>query len=380
MNRSRYLVINMKRKIIDPALASALLAFGLCAASAALALMPAAGQSVQQPSASASSRAGAEQDRYQLAAEYSKTINGRSVLVLKGGQIVFEQYHNGHSADTPHRLASGTKSFAGAMAVAAIADGLLKLDEPVAETITEWRSDARKAKITIRQLLSLTSGLEPGTNGRPPSYARAIEAAALHDPGSRFAYGPAPFQIFGEVMRRKLAASGRKEDPLQYLERRIFNPIGLKYARWTRAADGNPQLPAGAFLTAREWAKFGLLVMNKGKWEGRQIIPAKLLAECFNGSQANPAYGLTFWLNRPGLGAQASEPGETAQNNRRRQSGAGIYLGGLRDLVMAAGAGKQRLYIIPSRDLVIVRQGEGGPFDDAQFLARLLDGREPAEQ
>ncbi len=177
-----------------------------------------------------------------------------------------------------------------------------------------------------------------------------------------------------------VAAAGRKEDPLQYLERRIFNPIGLKYARWTRAADGNPQLPAGAFLTAREWAKFGLLVMNKGKWEGRQIIPAKLLAECFTGSQANPAYGLTFWLNRPGLGAQASEPGETAQNNRRRQSGAGIYPGGPRDLVMAAGAGKQRLYIIPSRDLVIVRQGEVGPFDDARFLARLLDGRAPAEQ
>jgi CubicO group peptidase (beta-lactamase class C family) len=67
-------------------------------------------------------------------------------------------------------LASGTKSFAGVLAAAAQEDKILKLDERVSETITEWKSDKEKSKITIRQLLTLTSGLDTGQNGRPPNY------------------------------------------------------------------------------------------------------------------------------------------------------------------------------------------------------------------
>ena len=225
------------------------------------------------------SASGPELARYQLAADYSRNNRGLSVLVIKGDKVVFEQYDKGYSADTPHMLASGTKSFVGVMAVAAVEDRLLKLDELVSDTITEWKSDGRKSKITISQLLHLVSGIGGGTLGRPPDYADAITAQADFEPGTKFQYGPAPFQIFGEVMRRKLAS--RKEGPLDYLKRRILDPIGLKVSFWQLGSDGNPHLPSGAFLKASEWAKFGIFLKNGGKWNGKQLVPKKLLDLCF---------------------------------------------------------------------------------------------------
>ena len=75
------------------------------------------------------------------------------MLVYHRDELVFEEYFNGWSADQPHRLASGTKSFSGAMLAAAAEDGLLTLDEKVVETITEWKNDPRKSQVTIRHLL-----------------------------------------------------------------------------------------------------------------------------------------------------------------------------------------------------------------------------------
>ncbi len=313
-----------------------------------------------------------ERARFQLAAAYSEEYRGLSVLILKGDKIIFEQYQNGHSNERSHMLASGTKSFVGVMAMAAVEDKLLKLEEKVSDTITEWKTDPRKSRITINELLHLVSGIGGGTLGRPPVYADAIKFEAVYEPGAKFQYGPAPFQIFGEVMRRKLLS--RKESPLDYLKRRILDPIGLKVSFWQRGADGNPHLPSGAFMTAREWAKFGVFIKNGGKWNGKQILDKKLLAQCFAGSKANPAYGLTFWLNAKGTGGRDEEDGMRVRETDRI-SREGIYAKGPRDLVMAAGAGQQRLYIIPSLDLVIVRQGRISRFNDAEFLARLLDGK-----
>jgi CubicO group peptidase (beta-lactamase class C family) len=314
-----------------------------------------------------------QQERFKLAAEYSEDTRGLSVLVIKGDKVIFEQYQNGHSADRPHMLASGTKSFVGVMAMAAVEDKLLKLDERVADTITEWKTDPRKSRITISELLHLISGIGGGNLGRPPAYASAIAAAAAYEPGTKFQYGPAPFQIFGEVMRRKLLS--RKEGPLDYLKRRILDPIGLKVSFWQMGVDGNPHLPSGAYLTASEWAKFGIFIKNGGKWNGKQIVSRKLLEQCFQGSKVNPAYGLTFWLNHPGAGPIGDDDDDAPLRTRDLIGRDGIYANGPADLVMAAGAAQQRLYIIPSLDMVIVRQGRISRYNDAEFLARLLDGK-----
>ena len=313
-----------------------------------------------------------------LAAEYSGVHKGVALLVLVHGQVLFEDYPHGN-ADRAHELASGTKSFAGLLALAAVADGLLHLDEPVGDTIPEWHTDPRKAQITVRQLLQLTSGLESGGKpGKVPTYADALHVRTVHAPGEKFLYSSASFQVFGEVLRRKLAP--RHADPLAYLQDRIFEPIGLRLGHWRRGTDGQPQFSSGAALSAREWAKFGELVRRDGFWHEHAVLPAHLLHECFRGSPDNPGYGLTWWLN-------AALP-DTPRNRQRRLT---FGLDDLtrepvvpRDLAFAAGAGKQRLYVSREKHLVVVRQaggilealanGERGGFSDREFLRLLLGG------
>lgn len=291
---------------------------------------------------------------YEAAASYLESCNGHALLVYEQGRLVFERYFHGHTADTPHLLASGTKSFVGVLAVAAQEDGLLRLDEKLGDTLTEWRTDPQKKDLTIRQLLSLSSGLAGGGIGQVPSYRQAIATAQVTaPPGQRFQYGPIPYQVFGELLRRKLVADGRARDPLDYLQQRILTPIGLRYDRWREDGDGLPHLPSGAYLTAREWAKFGLLVLNQGQWQGKPVVKAESLAECFKTSPANPNYGLTFWRAQP----DDPEP----------------------DLVMAAGLGKQKLFILPSRQLLIVQFANAERrYQERRFLDLALGRTPPA--
>ncbi|MBI3525688.1 MAG: serine hydrolase [Betaproteobacteria bacterium] len=307
---------------------------------------------------------------YQQAAAYSREHRGLSMVVVKDGQIVFEDYPDGHSAQDANLIYSGTKSFSCAIAVAAIEDQLLSFDEPVAQTITEWQADTQKARITIRQLLSLTSGIDSGRGlvHRVPSYADAVMRPMLYPPGTVFQYGPAPFQVFGELMQRKLAARG--ESPREYLTRRVLSPIGLEVDSWKTGPDGKPRLSGGASMPAREWAKYGQLILNHGRWNGRQILDKDLLAECFRGAGTNPGYGITFWLPVAG--------GTNSKGHSADQSAAKFKAIGVSDpIIKAAGAGGQKLYIIPSRNLVVVRQAShlplwGRGYEDAEFLSPIL--------
>jgi CubicO group peptidase (beta-lactamase class C family) len=318
-------------------------------------------------------------ERHKLAAEYSAGRRGVSLLVMVAGEVVFEDYPNGGGADRAHELASGTKSFNGPLVAAAIEDKLIaSWDERVADTITEWKVDERRGKITLRQLLSLTSGIAGGGIARPPAYSEAIATEAEADAGERFQYGPAPFQIFGELLRRKLKT--KNEGVLEYLERRIFDPIGLAHGVWRKDKDGNPHLPSGASLTAREWAKFGELIRHSGKWKEKQLVPQKELDACFTGSKANPAYGLTWWLKRPV--DEATLQRIALLRRATDLVGAKTALPG--DLVFAAGAGDQRMYVSRQHKLVIVRQATGileallggrrQDFSDTELLSRLLLG------
>lgn len=293
---------------------------------------------------------------FEKAAEISRAASGISMLVMEAGKIVFEEYPNGGSADKATELASGTKSFSGVLALCAQRDGLLKLDDKVSDTLTEWRADDRKA-ITIRQLLSLSSGMPGGTIGRVPSYADAILQKSVAAPDTRFIYGPVPFQCFGELLRRKL--SSQKLSVGEYLEKNILKPAGVKCDRWRRDNDDNIQLPSGAFLTAREWAKFGEWI----RLDTQGALPKKDLSELFRSSATRPGYGMTWWLPSKGpVGVSLLKQSATSNT---------IPV----EIWEAAGAGGQRLYIVPSRRLVVVRQASvrlKDDFSDPDFLTALL--------
>jgi CubicO group peptidase (beta-lactamase class C family) len=287
------------------------------------------------------------------------------------GKVVFERYDNGGAADRVQMLASGSKSFVGLAAIAAVQDKLLKLDDPVAESITEWKDDPKKAKITYRQLLTLTSGLTAGERGhaaKAPAWKDIAGKPMKGMPGDQFEYGAYHLNSFAYALERKLG----KETFEAYLKRCILDPIGVKVEWRFRCEDGRPQVGGGAFATARDWTKFGEFVRQGGKFEGKEVVDAKLLAECFQGTPHNPAYGLTWWLKK-----------EVTLEHRRKIPILSHEWGDVAnaqwlpaDLVAACGAGKQRLFVIPSLKLVVVRQGRPSRgFSDIEFLSLLLRGK-----
>lgn len=317
--------------------------------------------------------------QFERAVAYASRTDGEAVLVMHRGRIIRERYLAGGSASKVMMLASGSKSFVGVGALAAAADGLLRLDQPAAELLPEWKSDAGKSRVTVRQLLSLEGGIEsgnPGTGcGGPRStWADAVAAPSQVEPGTRFRYGPYPFTAIGAAIERV----NSRESFDAYLERRIFSPLGLKVAWRMTCGDGKPQLAGGAAMNARDWATFGDMIRRGGMHGSTRIVPADLVAQLFRPTSVNPAYGMSWWLRdaafqtNPAMGAAGiGANGGAAKANADASSADWLP----RDLVMAAGAGKQRLYLIPSQELVVVRMGPvrgGRAFRDDEFLAALL--------
>ena len=314
-------------------------------------------QEIQKPTAN--------ELNFAAAAEFSEENAGLAVLIYDDGELVFEQYQNGHLQDRTQHIFSGTKSFVPMVALIAESEGLLTLDENVCDTITEWQGDEEREQITIRHLLNFTSGLKNiddklHSRSMHDQYGASIACPCTRTPGKRFQYGSSHLMVFGELLKRKLKSASTKDKPqpkdfVAYLKDRILKPMDCKFSRWIRDRQGNPAMSYGAYMTAREWAKFGLLVLNRGKHGDKQLVPTKHFDECFVGSKAMPTYGMNFWLN--------------GRIIHRRNKAVPA------DTVMASGMYNQRLYIIPSSNLLVVRLGRTGArtrFNDKQFLTQLF--------
>lgn len=280
----------------------------------------------------------------EAALAYSEAHHGFSLLVLEDGKIRCRS----EDISKPREIWSGTKSFVGLMAAAAVQDGLLTLDEPASKTLQEWRNDPEKARITIRQLLSMTGG-QASAVGMPQGYLDSVKSPLTAVPGTRFQYGPAPMQIFGEILRRKLVAKGEDGNPRRYIERRLLTPLDVKVDAWRNGPDGAPLMPQGVVIAATEWAKIGEFVRNDGMLDGKPLVDPTTFDELFKGSSANPAYGLTWWLPRSTTAVDPVTNSTDITVNFRDMP---------QDMVVAAGAGDQRLYVIPSSRMTIVRQAK----------------------
>jgi CubicO group peptidase (beta-lactamase class C family) len=263
---------------------------------------------------------------------------------------------------------------------AMIEDWLVEsFDEPTMKILPEWKDDPRKCRITLRHLLSLNAGLVQDVVNlqghdrptlAPDLYQHAIGVQALREPGAAFQYGPSCYYVLGDIMKRKLAP--QRQTPLDYLKERILDPIRAKPGDWVHDATGNPHIPNGAHFTAREWIKYGQWLLQGGEWNGKQIVRKDLMAELVKPSPTNAGHGLALWLNQPG--GQGSHPLHVAPPGSR---GGWIYNDGCPDLFAALGAGKCRLYVIPSFRMVALRQGDS-PNDsywDNTFLSLLMTGK-----
>lgn len=302
---------------------------------------------------------------------YAAATGAQAVLVMYRGKIIHEAYMAGGGPTTKQLLASGSKSLVGLATIAAAADGLLSLDEPVSSYLSEWQGNGRKSAITIRQLLSLESGLEtgdPGTGcgGARATWADAINAKTFASPGTHFRYGPYPFSVMASVLER--VTDGMSFEG--FLNERLLKPLGITVAWPVRCADGNPRVAGGASMTARDWALLGEMVRLGGlsARDHKRVLPDSLIRQLFIPAEHNRDYGMSWWL-----------AGATVASNPTIEHITSTALPSWMpaDLVMAAGMGKQRLYVIPSRELVIVRLGpiaRGAAFKDVVFLKPLLSG------
>jgi CubicO group peptidase (beta-lactamase class C family) len=310
------------------------------------------------------------------AAEYSAARRGVALLVIQNGKAIFESYPGDHSAQETHKIYSGTKGFWVLAALAAEEEGILKLDERVADTIEEWRSDDRKKHITIRQLLDFTSGLEPMSllhgDTVPNRDAVALRLPVVATPGERFIYGPSSLQAFHELFRRKLASY--RETPTHYLERKVLRPLGLGPQEYKRDRAGNPLLASGFRLTAEQWSRIGRLILNGGA----PVLSQRSLSQSLRGTRANPAFGMGFWNNRiAGPKAREFDIEDMLERDWWKQDWRETCLcrDAPADTIASVGSGYQRLIVIPSMNLVIVRLGKNARFSDGEFLRILLGTR-----
>jgi CubicO group peptidase (beta-lactamase class C family) len=260
-------------------------------------------------------------------------------------------------------------------ALVAEQDGLLRLRERAADTVTEWQSDPLRTRITIRQLLDFTSGLDPTfslhQDGISDRDEIAIRRPLVAKPGDAFIYGPCSLQVFHLILKRKLAAHG--ESPTHYLEKRVLRPMGLGPQRYVKDNSGNPLLAAGFMLNARDWAREGRVLLG----DGFPVIQGGATDHFNSGTGANPAFNMGFWNN-----SQAGRLGREVDVEKMLEHKwpeqdwhrACLCRDAPDDLMAAIGSGQQRMYIVPSQSLVVVRQGRDSGFSDATFLRLLFRG------
>ncbi|MBU1383501.1 MAG: beta-lactamase family protein [Alphaproteobacteria bacterium] len=289
-----------------------------------------------------------------------------SVLVSRNGTILAERYAAGWGPDRPREVASVAKSvIAVLIAMAAEAGAITGFDQSAADFIPAWRGDAR-AGITLRHLMSMTSGLDDtglalrGVAG--DQFAINAGAPLRHPPGTRWAYNTAAYHLLFHVLER---ATGQSVET--FAGARLFGPLGMDDTRWVTSTGAGAAGPVtnwySAASTARDLARFGELILGHGVWSGRRLIGAENLRTLLAPSQdLNPSYGLLWWSNAR-RGADAFGRGASLR-----------FPDAPRDTVAALGAGGQMVLVVPSRELIVVRQGEapGSPTLANDLLAGAL--------
>lgn len=306
------------------------------------------------------------------AAEYSAKMDGRAMLVILDGQPLFARYEPSWPRWKSHRLGQASGCIAGIVAACAVQDGLMTFDEPVSNTITEWADGSKRADVTIRQLLTMTSGIEPGDVSYVASYKEAIEAKLQSDPGTSFAFGTNALQVFGALLRRKLSPGKGDDDKLaytNYLEKRVFKPLDIELGSWSKTTANEPNIATGAFLSAVDFAKLGALLCGEGMWGDKQIVEKETLLEILEGTDAHPGYGMGLWLAPKGADVEVSPETRMVMPSFGRTNIEGMYI--------ATGDGRQRLYVLPREKTVVVRLGDPriNIFRDETFFRHLLPAK-----
>lgn len=298
--------------------------------------------------------------KYEDALRYAEDMQSYSLLIWRDGALELEHYFPPYTKELRPESASMHKSVVGLLVAAAIADGYINgADDRVGGYIAEWDNDPR-GDITLRHLLTMASGLEPlsaeggatsdavkyifdGAAARATTLNRPLKGA----PGEEYHYMGVASQLLVMVLE---SATGQPY--ADYLSARLWKPIGADDAYvWLNEEGGFPRGYTALLARASDWLRVGLLVKDKGVFDGKEIIPASLLDEATSSSAVNLNYGWQVWL---GAVHEERRFYDDAKTSFSVLASAPFLVD---DMIYFDGFGGQRVYISRSEDLVIVRQG-----------------------
>lgn len=283
-----------------------------------------------------------------------------AVTVVYKGQIIAEKYRSDMNPSTKFLSWSMAKSFTNALIGILSKEGKIDINKPVG--FKEWQNDNRK-NITINNLMQMNSGLEWNEDYGNSSDVNnmlhkegdmgkfTIEKPLLFPIDSVWNYSSGSTNIVSLIIRKTI---GNDAEYYAFPRESLFNKIGMRSAVWEVDASGTFVGSSYIYATMRDFARFGLLYLNNGNWLGEQILPEGWVD--YTRTEANGSdgkYGAFFWLNKSGV----------------------FYPDVPRDMYCCRGHNGQYIYIIPSKNLVVVRTGfsKKGTFDLNRFLSSIVN-------
>ena len=289
----------------------------------------------------------------------------RAVVVVHNGAVVAEKYANGYNENSKFLGWSMAKSITGALVGILVRQGKLNVHQPA--PVAEWKNaNDKRHNISLENLLQQTTGLDFTENyngysnvtnmlfnkGDMAAYTASL--SLKDEPGAQFYYSSGNSNLLSRVIRTTVGEKQYHSFPYDSL----FHKIGMYKTMLEPDASGTFVGSSYVYATARDYARFGLLYLNDGVWNSERILPEGWVRRSTISSAANKLknYGFQFWLN--GLDPKDASKSEYPEVPS--------------DMFLADGYGGQRIYIIPSLQLVVVRMGLN-MFDEHRFLSLLVD-------
>jgi CubicO group peptidase (beta-lactamase class C family) len=297
-------------------------------------------------------------------------VGTNALLVVRDDKIVYEWYAEGHGPDRKQGTASLAKAIVGGSSLmVAMQDHRIGIDDLASKYIPAWRGDSRKSRITVRQLATHTSGIEdaeqddidhmqlPGWKGAfwkrtPDPFSIAIlQAPVIFPSGSSFEYSNPGMAALAYAVTASLKGAPQT-DIRTLLKAKLFDPLGIPESHWSIGYNTPYQMDGltlyanwgGGLFTPRATARIGQLMLHQGEWGGKQLVN-RMLAQTMTmyagmpirprtPSSPSPGSGLCWWLNFDGIWSNIP-----------------------RDAFAGAGAGQELLLVVPSLELIVVRNG-----------------------
>ncbi len=316
---------------------------------------------------------------------YAADQDSFALLVLHKGLIQAEWYAQGWSRDALTQSQSMHKSLLPILIGAALLDGDIEsLNDPVDRYLQEWREDPR-GSITVENMLQMSSGLleypfslNPFSDAFQWLFASDSVAVQLKtpldwEPGTKFEYNNINSELLGLIIER---ATGSKY--ADYLQDKLWTPMGGERAElWLDSeAAGKVHSSCCLLTTARDWARFGMLLLGRGTINGQRIVHDAFFQRMISPSANSDWYGYQIWL---GYSRELNPRAEVLAGGYQRTDS---FLA--EDTYYASGFGAQRVYVVPSAQLVIVRMGPSGgrkpvkeTWDNSFLVNTALDGLIP---